>query len=127
MENKNTKSKKHFLLQQQNLEVSEPLAKKAKIENTGAAEDIVPVTNSALLWIRYDNITLDMEDKNIISSGGWLNDRRIDFAQALLKSTFKDLTGGLQSALIFGKQATISLLVHSRCLTLFTRPLTSQH
>ena len=45
------KLKKHFLLQQQNLEVSEQLAKKAKIENNGAAEDIVPVTNSALLWI----------------------------------------------------------------------------
>lgn len=107
------KLKKLVLLQKQQSEVSEPAAKKAKMENT--VEDM-PLPKSR--WIQYGSIKLDMEDKNIISKGGWLNDKHMDFAQAILRSTFKDLTG-LRSTLISGTQATTSIppslqIVHTR-------------
>ena len=92
------KIKKLILLQKQKPEVCEPPAKKVKVEDTPTIAD-----STDKMWINYANITLNLIDKSKISSGGWLTDKHIDFAQAILRNTCKDITR-LQSTLPFSNK-----------------------
>ena len=44
-------------------------------------------------WIMLNNIPLNEDDKTIVLSSGWLNDKHINFANQILKKQFPGLTG----------------------------------
>ena len=82
----------------------EPPNKKRKVENYEAidVESMNFKDNSVadpLPWISLNNITLTERDREIILSGKELNDKHINFAQAILKQQFKGIAG-LQSTLL---------------------------
>ena len=58
-------------------------------------------------WIMLYNIPLNQDDKTIVLSGGWLNDKHINFAHQILKKQFPGLTG-LASTLILSQGKLLS-------------------
>lgn len=73
--------------------ITEPPEKRRKIDRVSS--------HSSRKWLQLDSIYVTEEEKDIISSGGLLNDKIIDFAQALLVRQFCSSTlCGLQSSLL---------------------------
>ena len=82
----------------------EPPNKKRKVANNEAIDvESMNLKNDSMAeplpWLSLNNITLTEEDREIIVSGEELNDKHINFAQAILKQQFKGIAG-LQSTLL---------------------------
>ena len=91
-------------------ETLSPAEKKRKLEKiespTGRIKDGMSdtdCTEDSLLWIQDGGITLLIMDRDIISKGDWLNDKIINFVQAILKKQFP-MVLGLQSTLLQTKK-----------------------
>ena len=69
----------------------QPLSKKRKIDlhiTEGQSE-----THGSTPWLTLNNINLSSADKDILTAGDELTDMHIDFAQAILKKQFPELSG----------------------------------
>ena len=76
-----------------------PPAKKPKIEQQACDPD--PGLNA--VWIRVNGYFMTETDKDILTSGGLLNDNHINFAQCLLFHQFP-LTEGLKHTILQGRK-----------------------
>ena len=75
-------------------------------------DDELLFSNDTTLWLRFEDIILTMNDKQIIESGMCLMDQHINFAQRLLRRQFPNLNG-LQLTLLQDKphcQPTVNAL-----------------
>ena len=95
----------------------QPLSKKRKIdlhitETYGQSE-----THGSTPWLTLNNINLSSADKDILTAGDELIDMHIDFAQAILKKQFPELSG-LHSTLLIPRYSITS----SPALSLVPRP-----
>ena len=75
--------------------------------------DSAPVDSTPKNWLTFNNWFLTVDDHKIILEGVVLNDKHINFAQALLKSQFSRI-GGLASTLQLSqrKQGWIQRFLH---------------
>ena len=67
--------------------------KKKKFDSVELDEIVTEEEKSPGLWITYDCIDLTLEDKEIITSGNWMTDKHMNFAQGLLKKQNRDISG----------------------------------
>ena len=97
----------------------EPACKRRKIDDS-ISHGVVDLVNNqefdsdgllaSCLWISINaHYHLNEEDKSVISSGGQLTDKHINFALEILKKQFPSLNG-LRCTLLLAKQNGISML-----------------
>lgn len=68
-----------------------PASKRARIEDSTIIKGSMPASDSK--WLKIGRAWLEIEDKTILLQGNYLNDRHINYAQALLKEQFPKLKG----------------------------------
>ena len=72
-----------------------------------SVDDIALDTVSPKVWIAFGRKVLTQADKDIVMLGEKLNDKHINFAQALIKKQFNNLSGLHSTLTIFQLQAPI--------------------
>ena len=82
----------------------EPASKKRKL-SVVVVDDAGGPDSSVDVWVRFGNLILTAEDRNVITDGKELNDKHIDLAQSLIKHQFtKTRIEGLVSTLLFSNK-----------------------
>ena len=98
----------HILVHHPSMNLSIPVKREIKVMESDAGTIVVPDDDdgwsdpptSSFQWLVHGNIVLLKNEKDTITSGGWLTNKHMDFAQTLLKDQHSSISGLLSTLVL---------------------------